>query len=199
MPGPCNHSCFSAFGLKRPLCGSESVYAERLTQLRGISSGSLVERRASSVGDAIDRVEEGGYPGSIDGRGLAHFLRYGAAGSRKSIIVRAQHGLRELDQEISIGNPGIAGSAAAGDGGQFESTSTMLAARTEQLRVPGGSIGTLIYCRHPAGQQFDLRMRNRAVFVCEILHRVAWQILMGRQIEKAAGLVRHERERPSNI
>ena len=60
--------------------------------------------------------------------------------------------------------------------------------------MAGGSIGTLVDGRHPPGEKLDLGPRNRPYFLGEFAHGIAGQILVGAEIEEAAGLITCEDE-----
>jgi len=63
----------------------------------------------------------------------------------------------------------------------------------------GGSIEALIEDRDTTRDQLDLRMRDRAVFVGEVPHPFAGQILGLDQLEPGERLLGHERQRTANI
>ena len=72
--------------------------------------------------------------------------------------------------------------AAIGGGaehrGQVVGFALMPAARTEQLRMAGGSIKTSVQRRDARRQELDLRMRDGAIFAAEIAHLERAQIMV---------------------
>jgi hypothetical protein len=85
----------------------------------------------------------------------------------------------------------------AGDRIEIVSFTLGLAARTEQQGVAGRSIETSVECRDPGRQQLDLGVGNRPVLVREVAHHLAWQVLVGHQIEEAARFFGHQASSPS--
>src|SRR5204862_1265399 len=100
----------------------------------------------------------------------------------------------EFDEPVAVGD------AAALDGGaehdrQIAGFTLGPAARTEQLRMAGGSIKTSVQRRDARRQELDLRMRDGAIFAAEIAHLERAQIMVLAQIEEASDLRRDEAHR----
>ena len=60
--------------------------------------------------------------------------------------------------------------------------------------MAGRSIRTLVQCRHPRCQQFNLQMGDRPEFLAEVPHLRPGKILGGGDVEKAAGFIRYQRQ-----
>lgn len=96
------------------------IDAELAAQRLGLSCRLCVERCPGGVGDPIDCIEEASYAGGVDQGGLTHRIHNISAGSGKPWIVGAKQGPGEIDQQCAIGNAGLAGRAARGDGLKVE-------------------------------------------------------------------------------
>src|SRR5260370_8936070 len=103
------------------------------------------------------------------------------------------------NQKGALGDAAIAHRSALRHRPEIVALAAMLTARTEQLHMAGRSIDALVDGRDPAGQQLDLRMCDRPVFVAEIPHRRARQILMPDQIKEAPRLVRHQGQGATDV
>ena len=105
-------------------------------------------------------------------------------------VVIPEHRFGKGDEEAAVRNPAVAVDNA-GDRAEIIRPVMGGAARTEQQGMTGGSIETLVERRHPCRQQLDLGMADCPVFVREVAHDFARQVLVADEVEKAAHLVRH--------
>src|SRR5207248_2360536 len=83
--------------------------------------------------------------------------------------------------------------------GQIVGCPLMPAARTEQLRMAGGSIKTAVQRRDARRQELDLCMRDGAILAAEIAHLERAQIMVLAQIEEASDLRRDEAHRAVDV
>ena len=123
---------------------SKIIDAEFGPQRLSFRCGLCVERRSCGVCNAVDGVEETCHAGSIDKCGLSHLTHDIAASPRKPLVVGPEQRLGKFDQQRTIDDACVSDRNATRDGLEIEGIAGMLAARTEQLRMPGRSISTLI-------------------------------------------------------
>ncbi len=83
-------------------------------------------------------------------------------------LVLAQDGCGECRQELAVGNATPGG--LADDGGQVDLLTRICTARTEQSRMAGGSIHTLVEGGDAARHQLDLGVRDGPKFPAKIPH-----------------------------
>src|ERR1700722_17175190 len=142
----------------------EGVDADSLAEACSFSGLRILERRAGGIGHSIDRVEKPGDPSGIDESGRAHRLEDGPPRPNQSDVVAAEDRIGEFDKAFALGNAAVTSGRNQGQRPEIVALTAMLAARTEQLHMAGGSIGTLVDGRNPAGQQLDLRVADCAIF-----------------------------------
>ena len=155
----------------------KAVDAEFGAEIGGPLEAFGVERDAGRVGDPVDCVEERDDGGGIDQRRVTETLAKGYACSRRPFIVVTENRLGEIDENCAMRYAAARGGSAE-HRREIVGFALMPAARTEQLRMAGGSIETAVQRRYPRRQQFDLRMRDGAIFAAEIAHLERSQIVM---------------------
>ena len=149
-----------------------------------------LERDPGRVCDTVDRIEEADHPRRIDQSRCTQRLLHCAARPDQRYVVIPEHRFGKGDEEAAVRNPAVAVDNA-GDRAEIIRPVMGGAARTEQQGMTGGSIETLVERRHPCRQQLDLGMADRPVFVSEVAHDFAGQVLVADEVEKATHLVRH--------
>lgn len=130
--------------IQHGLSSCEPINSDLVAQFFGRSRRLFIERRASRVSDAIDRVEKTGDTCGVYEHGFTHRVYDRGARPSETLIVVSENSLSEFNQQCAVRNPSVARMDSTGDGHEIECNPRMLAARTEQLRMAGGSIGTLI-------------------------------------------------------
>jgi len=165
---------------KRTFDFRELIDSDLIAQLFGCGRRLFIKRRAGRVRNAIDCVEKPGDARRIDERSLAHRVHDRSPRPGETLIIASENGLGKFDQQRAIRNTGIARKGAPGHGMEVKCVVGMLAARTEQLRMPRGSIGTLIQRRHARRHQLDLGMRDGSIFLAEVPHLRPGKVLGGR-------------------
>jgi hypothetical protein len=145
------------------------------------------ERRAGGIGDAIDGVEETRHRGGIDQCGRTQGPEQRSARLVQGAIVTAKRCLSKCHERLTMNNAAVSG--AGHDNRKVKARAGMLGARTEQLNMTGGSIGTLVERRHPSRDELNLGMSDGAILVAEIAHGRTGKILMRDKVKEAPRLV----------
>ena len=185
-------ACFEAC-----LGGREGIYPQRGTQVGGFSRFPVFKRRPGGIGNPIETVEHANNPSRIDQGCIADGRLKGRPRNGNFGRPVGEHRLGKGDQQIAVLDAGAV-PRTAGQNIEIDVVTIVVAARTEHLRMAGGSIGTSVDGRHPPGEKLDLGSRNRAYFLGKFAHGLAGQILVCAEIEEAARFIGHQGQRPAN-
>ena len=142
----------------------QGIDAQFSAQVFGSFGFGILQCNAGPVGDFYDRIERCDGGAGIDERCVSKGIAYRVLCRRQSRGVITQNRVDKFEQRAAVRH-------AAGIGRAVENRrqrvviAACLAALTEQRRMAGGSIIAPVDGRGAGGDQLDLGMRDRAVFL----------------------------------
>lgn len=166
------------------------MLAELLRHLLDQRDLEVFHNDARTVGHLHDRVERGDGAGRVDQRFFAECGADCVARTDKTIRIRAQNGFNELGKQGGVRHAAI--DRTVDDGFEVDILAFMIAARTEQRRMTGGSIIAAVDGGCLGGDEFELRVGDGAVFAVKIPDRILWQIKRDIEVEEADHGLRYQ-------
>ena len=162
----------SAQSIDRLLAVYEVVDANGRSDVARRLGFPIFKRRAGGIGDAINGVEETRYCSGIDQCRWAKGSEQRSARRVRGASIIAEHRLGERHELLAMDNAAVSG--ARHHDREIEGLARVFGARTEQLHMADGSIGTLIEGRHPSRNELDLGVGYGAILVGEVAHGGTW-------------------------
>jgi len=157
--------------------------------------GTPIEAEDVSEGQPLTAPAD--HSGGVAQSSVSHGRAHGIARPSQSRVISPKHGVGEHQQRAAMGHVGTW--IASDHRVEVEVPVSVAAARTEQGQMAGRSILTSIERRDPSGQQFDLRVADRAVIDAVVTHLTAGLIQFLQQIPPMDHAVRHEAQRAMDV
>jgi hypothetical protein len=155
--------------INRLLADHEVVNADGRSDVARCLGFPILKRRAGGIGDTIDGIEETRHRRGIDQCGRTQGQEQRSARLSQGVIIIAERRLSERHELLTMNDATV--SYPGHDNREIEGLVRVFGARTEQLHMAGGSIGTLVEGRDTSRDQLDLGMSDGAILIGEIAHR----------------------------